>query len=446
MSMRKGSGRSYLLTIFVGAVLAKIVLMALFVFPNIEQWEDRLDYRSTTAAYDDNRYLQIAWRFSETGKMVSPYYAKNIRSAHRTPGYPYILSVLGRLCGWNLPAMLTVQALALSLIPVLFGGILLRREWVRWPAWLLVVDPLINILSLSFMTEGWLALALMASVYCWQRGDRFLWRMLSFLFFSAAILVKPSPQYFYAVFIVLVSVFSANRPATWMAVVLSWIPLGLWMARNAMLCGLFCLSTQTDSCIAAKFILESKERNVPVEKVMQEYSEREGQDVMRLVTDNKIDFKQETSAYLREHKTEFIKYHMLGTVRVLLGTAKVHVAEVFFSRKTPSGFIPAYNIIVLLYYIGVYSLVLFTFQLRPVLKDPVALFSVLFIGYNLCLIGIFAYLTGGGLKRMPFLPFLYLLLAHGATQKGRLVWQRLKAVVKKEDTAKALLRELLRVY
>ena len=70
------------------------------------------------------------------------------------------------------------------------------------------------------------------------------------------------------------------------------------------------------------------------------------------------------------------------------------------------------------YYGLLYGAVLLLFRFSY-LADRVTLLSILFIGYNTSMIGIFAYLCGGGLKRTAFIPMLYLLLAHGATMNGR---------------------------
>jgi len=45
------------------------------------------------------------------------------------------------------------------------------------------------------------------------------------------------------------------------------------------------------------------------------------------------------------------------------------------------------------------------------LRHPIGQYSILFILYNLMLIGVLAYTTGGGLKRAPFVALIYLLLA-----------------------------------
>ena len=62
------------------------------------------------------------------------------------------------------------------------------------------------------------------------------------------------------------------------------------------------------------------------------------------------------------------------------------------------------------YYAIFYFVLLFTFRPWAFTFTPV-LISWLFVLYNVFLIGILAYTTGGGLKRAPFIPFLIIALA-----------------------------------
>ena len=140
----------------------------------------------------------------------------------------------------------------------------LSLEW----AWLLVLDPLTNILSLSLMTEGWLVLGLLFSLFCWLRADRLGWRFASLLLFCLALLIKPTAQFFLPVFLGLTLIHFPRRGWTIFFGVVATLPLVLWMCRNQAVCGNFLYSTQTDNQILAVKTIEAKEQGVPDNKVL----------------------------------------------------------------------------------------------------------------------------------------------------------------------------------
>jgi hypothetical protein len=104
----------------------------------------------------------------------------------------------------------------------------------------------------------------------------------------------------------------------------------------------------------------------------------------------------------------FIKYHLLGMPRVLLGTGRAHVAAVFFNNQKEPGLF--FNAGMMLWYAMLYALAAVLFRFTC-LRDFGWWFSFFFCAYNVALIGIFAYTTGGGLKRAPFIPFLIVMIA-----------------------------------
>lgn len=130
--------------------------------------------------------------------------------------------------------------------------------------------------------------------------------------------------------------------------------------------------------------------------------------LISLITDNKIDFADETKDFIKSNPLAFIKYHLLGMPRVLLGTGRVHVAAVFYNNEREPGGI--YNAGIMLWYGVLYAVVLALFRFSS-LRDFGWWFCFLFCAYNVALIGIFAYTTGGGLKRVPFIPFLITMIA-----------------------------------
>jgi hypothetical protein len=411
--------------LFIFAILFKLMLTGLLIGPRLGAWEQRLSYSSREAAvasqqghYDDMGYMEIARWLAATGELLSPYYEDEVPQVHRTPGYVAILAFGGMLTGWSLPLMLLAQILVLSLIPVVFRQILQVLNWPGWVAWLMVFDPLTNILSLSFMTEGWLVLALLLVMRLWLAGDRPGNRILAFVLFGVAILIKPTAQFFMIVLLILSLLLMRNRLLTLGAFVAGLLPVGLWMFRNYLLCGLFVISTQSDGVIVVKYILESKRTGESVGALMKERGREDGVSVHSRIIDNDFDFKDEVKAYLLENPVQFVKYHALGGARVLFGTAREHIQQVFWlGREPPAMFMQGFNGVMILWYLVVYAglAALFRFEF---LTSRSTWFSLLFIGYNIALIGIFAYEVGGGLKRVVFVPWLYLLLAQGLTFSG----------------------------
>lgn len=413
------------LAIFLSAFLLKLILAAVFIAPRMEAWQERLSYTSGDVAqaagqghYDDMGYMEIARRVVSHGELLSPYYQEPRAQVHRTPGYPALLAVAGWVTGWNLVLMLVIQIAVLSMIPVIFRHILEKLSWPGWVAWLLVFDPLTNLLSLSFMTEGWLVLALLLVMRLWLEGDRPLNRVLAFVLFGVAILIKPTAQFFMIVLLALSLLLMRNRLLTLGAFVAGLVPVGLWMLRNYLLCGLFVISTQSDGAIVVKYILESKKTGESVAALMKERGSENGISVHSRVIDNDFDFKDEVKTYLLDNPVLFVKYHALGGLRVLFGTSREHIQQVFWlGREPPAMFMKGFNGLMILWYLALYVglAILFRFEF---LTSRSTLFALLFIGYNIALIGIFAYEVGGGLKRVVFVPWLYLLLAQGFTLRG----------------------------
>jgi hypothetical protein len=134
----------------------------------------------------------LARRLAEYGVFTIHFGDPSYRSTFRTPGYTVALSLIGYLASWNLFGMLILQAALVSFAPVLLWLILQRLKLPGWPAWLLALDPLLNIVSVTFMTEGLLCLLLTASVACFVMGRVPFWRFAAFILWSLAIFVKPT--------------------------------------------------------------------------------------------------------------------------------------------------------------------------------------------------------------------------------------------------------------
>lgn len=406
--------------LYVASLVVKLAVLLIFIMPHYSQWAERMAH---STYYDDVDYLNHARCFAESGTLVLPNMKAEslgdyVPTAFRTPGYPLILVGLGKLCQWHPLSMLLVQVVILSVLPVIALSILRRKQWPSWPAWLLAFDPLITFMILSFMTEGWLLVLLLLILRCWLEADRFHWRILSFLLFGIAILVKPTPQFFAVVFLVVTLVYYQNRLKTLVAFSIGMLPVVMWMFRNLFVCGIFCISTQTDNAIWAKYTIEAFKQGVaPSYEFAGAMAKKEGVNLGAMIIDNKFDFKENVKMYIQANKLLFIKYHTLGTFRVLFGTAREHVKLAVFAGN-PIPFEVAYNGFMIAYYALLYGAVILLFRFGY-LVDRITLFSVLFVGYNLAMIGIYAYMCGGGLKRTAFVPFLYLILAHGATMKGK---------------------------
>jgi len=404
--------KSCALKLFVAAFAIKLALVGFLIGGNYDRWINGFQ----TRFYDDTGYYQSAcgmlkyFAFVDRSSAGAPQ-----QTVYRTPGYPFILAIFATVVGKNPLSLLIVQAMVLSAIPVLFFFILremhLSPEW----AWLLVLDPLTNILSLSLMTEGWLVLVLLLSLFCWLRADRLGWRFASLLLFCLSLLIKPTAQFFLPVFLGLTLIHFPRRGWTICFGVVATLPLVLWMCRNQTVCGEFLLSTQTNNQILAVKTIEAKQQGVPDDKVLawivKDWRLEHGNNIIDCIMDNKIDFAGTMSAYAFAHPLEFARYHVGGMVRILFGTARTHVIFAFRSGQPFSP--PAarmFDLFMLGWYAILYAAVAWRFR-TSWFRHPVGQYSILFILYNLALIGVLAYTTGGGLKRMPFVALIYLLLA-----------------------------------
>src|ERR1035438_10033573 len=164
----QSSLKSCAIRLFVAALIIKLALVGFLIGKNKYIWSNGFQTRH----YDDVEYYQSACKLLEYHAFVASNSDALQPTVFRTPGYPFILAVLATVVGKNPFSLLIAQAVALSAIPVLFFFILREMQLsIEW-AWLMVLDPLTNILSLSLMTEGWLVLVLLLSLFCWLRADR----------------------------------------------------------------------------------------------------------------------------------------------------------------------------------------------------------------------------------------------------------------------------------
>lgn len=390
------------------AVLVKVVLLVAFFWPE-GCFKDRVSDLSSLSGYDDVGYFQMARALVEQKSLIYPAHPDQ-PTVFRTPGYPVFLAALGGITGWNVFSMQLLQAAIVSLAPLLLLLILRHLNTPLWPAWLLVFDPLTNLMAITFMTEGLLVLFLLASLYCFLRAkEHGLFLFAGFLLWSLSILIKPSGQFFFFVILVMLIFYKVEWKRAITLALVAFTPVLGWMVRNHQVSGNLCVSTQTDNAIMAKITALGHGDKSEMKKWTDEYSIQHADEggLMGLITDNKIDFKDETKAFIRENPLLFMKYHLLGMPRVLLGTAKSHIGAVFYNNAREPGM--AYNVGVILWYGTLYALVLVLFRL-VCLRDFGWWFSFFFCVYNVALIGIFAYTTGGGLKRAPFIPFLVVMI------------------------------------
>jgi hypothetical protein len=402
--------------LFLAALTIKLALFGFLVGRDPDRWIAGFETRH----YDDTGYYHSACGLLKYHAFVKSDVDAPQPTVFRTPGYPLILAICATLAGKSPLSLVLVQAVALSVVPVVFCFILremqLRLEW----AWLFVLDPLTNILSLSLMTEGWLILALLLSLFCWLRADRLGWRFASLFLFCLSLLIKPSAQFFLPVFLVLTLLHFQRRSWTVFFGVAAILPLVLWMCRNQAVCGEFLLSTQTDNQILAVETIKAKQQGVPDDQVLtrivQDWQREHGEFIFDRIMDNQIDFAGTMSAYALAHPLVFARYHLGGMTRILFGTARTHVIWAFHNQQPyPPLASRMYDWFMLGWYAILYAAVAWRFRISW-LRQPLGQYSILFILYNLALIGVLAYTTGGGLKRMPFVPLLYLLLAFSFVQ------------------------------
>ena len=112
------------------------------------------------------------------------------------------------------------------------------------------------------------------------------------------------------------------------------LPLMGWMVRNYRIAGLNVVSTQTDVSIFIPETVKAKEKGTPDQEVLTWIlkhwaQEHQGEDLFDPVMDNKLDFKGVAIQYVLQHPLAFAKYHALGSLRVLFGSARDHVMECF---------------------------------------------------------------------------------------------------------------------
>jgi len=405
--------KSCVLKLFAAALVIKLALAGLLIGGTHGSWIS--GFQNRDYGYDDVGYYQLTCGLLKYHAFAEANSDAPQLTVFRTPGYPFILAVIATVVGKSLIALLVVQVVVLSVIPIVFFFILremrLRLEW----AWLFALDPLTNIMSLSLMTEGWLVLALLLSLFCWLRADRLGWRFASLLLFCLSLLIKPSAQFFLVVFLGLTLIHFRRRGWTILFGIVAILPLVLWVFRNEAVCGNFLLSTQTDNQILAVKTIEAKQQGVPNDKVLEwitaDWRREHKDDIFDRIADNKIDFAGAMSSYALAHPLIFARYHVAGMARILFGTARTHVV---FCLRNGQPFPPlvarAFDLFMVGWYAVLYAAVAARFRVSW-LRHPVGHYSILFILYNLALIGVLAYTTGGGLKRMPFVALIYLLLA-----------------------------------
>jgi hypothetical protein len=407
----QSSLKSCAIRLFVAAFTIKLALAGFLIGRNHDNWINGFQTRH----YDDTGYYRSGCKILKYHAFLKPDSEAPQRTVYRTPGYPFILAILVAVVGEDPFSLLIVQAMVLSAVPVVFFFILREMQLPPGWAWLFVLDPLTNILSASFMTEGWLILVLLLSLFCWLRADRLGWRFASLLLFCLALLIKPTAQFFLPVFLGLTLVHFRRRGWTIFFGVVATLPLVLWMCRNYTVCGEFLLSTQADAQIMAVETIKAKQQGVSDDKLIEwivaDWRLEHGDYIFDRIVDNKIDFAGVMSAYALAHPLEFARYHVGGMARILFGTARIHVIFAFRSGQPFSPLAARmFDLFMLGWYVILYAAVAWRFR-TSWFRHPMGQLSLLFILYNLALIGVLAYTTGGGLKRMPFVALIYLLLA-----------------------------------
>jgi 4-amino-4-deoxy-L-arabinose transferase-like glycosyltransferase len=424
-----------ILILFIASFAVKAGLILLIHLPQLEALEDRYDTTLQDARYDDREYIELSRRLAEFQTYSFHCGNPEKKSVYRTPGYTTILAGIGILTQWNILGMLLLQAFCLSVIPLILLQILGHLNLPRWPAWLAVLDPLVIILSTTFMVEGWMILLLSLSLWGWVRSENFNWRLLTFVAFGLAILVKPTIQYFYVLLAVLALVFMKRRWLTVATLLVGLIPVLLWMGRNHSVTGQFIISTQKDNAVLLVPILDEE---MSLKRIANDYRDQfdpELRDhhhghVMGLIRDNKLDFTDLAKETILEHPVTFLKFHTLGCFHVLFGTAQEHIRQTYFlGRDMPPPINLILNVLIVGYYFLLYLLIAQGIRFRNI-KSPVWILCTLFCLYNIGIIGILAFNTGGGLKRSPFVPHLIILSAMSAAALPD-TWSRIKRLCAK---------------
>lgn len=405
--------------LFAASFAVKCTLIAVLVAPRHNAWVHRFTETGGTQ-YDDVEYFQTAQALAKHHVFANPKVtALSVPQIYRTPIYPLFLAVLGIVCHWNPLGMLLLQAAILSLAPWLLRLILLRAGYPSGFAWLLVLDPITNILAVTFMTEGLFVLFLLAGFYFLLQAQYPGPRLAALVALALAILVKPSTQFLFG----LIGIYLLLRyPPPWQTlglILLSVLPLVGWMVRNYRVAGLFVISTQTDVTILIPETIKAKQAGVADQDILAWIDEgwtlaHSGQHISPLVMDNKFDFKGVAIQYAVQHPATFIKYHILGSLRVLFGTARNHLKVVFQPAWSPGAW-RLFDSAMVGFYLLLYIPLLLSFRPRGLLEPAIG-FAWVFILYNTGLIGVLAYATGGGLKRAPFVPFLMIALAGQCAQ------------------------------
>ena len=136
--------------------------------------------------------------------------------------------------------------------------------------------------------------------------------------------------------------------------------------------------------------------------IVEDWRREHGEFLFDRIMDNKIDFAGAMSAYALAHPLEFARYDVAGMMHILFGTAQIHLITAFRNGRPLSPFAARiYDLFMLGWYAVLYAFVVWRFRISW-LRHPIGQYSILFILYNLMLIGVLAYTTGGGLKRTPF--------------------------------------------
>jgi hypothetical protein len=397
--------------LFVEALAIKLVLIGVWIAPATPAWVERFEWRK---GYDDVEYYCIAQQMQRHGTLTFPGRAEP--QIYRTPLYPAFLAALGVLCRWQPLVMLSLQAVVFSVAPILLWLILRRAGYATGFAWLLVADPITNILGITFMTEGLFILFLLAGFLLLLQAGCFSQRLGALLAFSLAILVKPSVQFFYVFICLYLLIRFRPRLPTLAAILVSALPLLGWTARNYQVAGRFVLTTQSNNSVLLPGTIRALAAHVPETDILKwvnsEWArDHQGRAILADVYSNRAIPTTAVLRFLRQHPLQFAQYHVLGSLRVLLGTGRMHVKTCF---PVAEGWGPhawrIFNTVMVGYYIALFGLLLLTLRRRS-LRQPAVLWAWAFILYNVSLIGALAYTTGGGLKRAPFVPLVVLVLA-----------------------------------
>lgn len=414
--------------LYFSAAVIRLLVFAALVFPALSPWQARFQPGSY-AGYDDDGYYRISEALVEEGQFIEFIGGKRV-SIYRTPGYTAFLAALGLMTRFNPVWMTVLQILLLSLIPVLFKNILERLGLRSGMAWAMVFDPLTILMSISLMTEGLLTLLLLLAFRGWLGADRVLSRYGAMLALSIATLIKPTVLYLVPILLLDLLWRRSKRVHTVAALgVASVLVLG-WMARNYQVAGLFTMSTQSDNQILAVESVRALQGGVPAADVTHYVLAKLEEDLdarpYDLITDNAFHFSGALVDYALENPLTVIWFQVHGAFRLLLGTGRNHVRSVFLQEKSNRDF-RYYDLFMITVYGLLYLAAVATFRPFRFLKTDWMLACGGIVLYHLALMSLFSWTTGGALKRAPFIPFVYLIVAG---QIDALLRQRIHSAVK----------------